>query len=567
MPSPAARYPPRQASLAASGVRREIANQLVLGGISLTLGPADCVGVVGPNGVGKSTLLRVLAGLEKPDAGRVEVAPPSARVGYLAQDRARPAGETVASYLRRVSGVTEAEAEFADAAAALATGTPGPDAADRYSTALERLNLLAPDSFVDRAEQALADLGSSGMLMAGEVATISGGELARVHLVATMLAGFDITLLDEPTNDLDFVGLERLEGYVNGLSGARMVVSHDRAFLAHTVNSVLEIDPHTRQAAVYTGGWDSYLAERATAARHRQQAYDRFRQSRDELAARAQRERQWATTGTGREKRKPRDNDKVQRDFRLNRTEQLAARARRTERAIERLDTVEKPWQPWELRYELKMAPRAGTVVAALREAVVQRGTFVLGPVSLTVEWGARWAVTGRNGSGKTTLVDALLGRATLASGACVLGPSVVAGELGQERGDLASGDGNELPRRGSLLDQFLAVSGLDLSSARSLLAKFGLGPQQVGRTMPTLSPGERTRARLACFQAAGVNFLVLDEPTNHLDLPAIEQLEDALAGFEGTLLIVSHDRRLLDQLRLTHRAHLERGRVDVTAV
>jgi ATPase subunit of ABC transporter with duplicated ATPase domains len=204
--------------------------------------------------------------------------------------------------------------------------------------------------------------------------------------------------------------------------------------------------------------------------------------------------------------------------------------------------------------------------VVSLSEAVVQKGDFRLGPVDMLVEWGARVAVTGRNGAGKTTLVETVLGRAPLVSGKRSLGPSVVPGELAQHRAGLVSPDGAFAGPAERLLPGFLRLSGLELAEARSLLAKFGLGAEHVDRPLATLSPGERTRAQLACFQAVSVNFLVLDEPTNHLDLPAIEQLEMALDAYDGTLLIVSHDRRLLEDLRVTHQAEVEDGQVKLTA-
>ena len=207
----------------------------------------------------------------------------------------------------------------------------------------------------------------------------------------------------------------------------------------------------------------------------------------------------------------------------------MAARARQTERALQRLEEVDKPWEPWQLRYTLATAPRAGAIVVSLSEAVVRKGGFRLGPVDLLVEWGSRLAVTGRNGAGKTTLVETVLGRAPLVSGKRSMGPSVVPGELAQHRTGLVSPDGTYAGPAEQLLPAFLRLSGLELAEARSLLAKFGLGAEHVERSLATLSPGERTRAQLACFQAVGVNFLVLDEPTNHLDLPAIEQLEMAL--------------------------------------
>jgi ATPase subunit of ABC transporter with duplicated ATPase domains len=556
----------------------------VLDAISLVLAPGDRVGVLGPNGAGKTTLLRLLAGLDRPQQGRLELSPPWATVGYLAQDRERPPGETVDEYLRRKSGVSAAEAGLDGAITTLSAGDMSDTAQEAYSRALDRFNLMAPDTFAERSAKALADLGGAPALLGQAVATLSGGELARATLAAFTLSRFDLTLLDEPTNDLDFDGLSRLEQLVTQQPGGVMVVSHDRAFMARTLNAVLEIDQHSHRATYFQGGWAAYQQEKETLARHRAEAYEGYLQTRQELAGRAQRERQWATSGVSKERKAPKDNDKAQRDFRINRTEQLAARAKRTEKAIERLQEVEKPWEDWELHYTVKLAPRSGADVVVLSSAVVERGSFRLGPVDLSVHWGDRLAVTGRNGSGKTTLVEAILGRTQLSAGTRYFGPSVVPGELGQERAlvlnspgaaadaDIESGTatGSEHHRRGArgvLLNAFLAITGMTMPEARSLLAKFGLGPHHVGRPLASLSPGERTRAQLACFQAVGVNFLVLDEPTNHLDLPAIEQLESALAVYEGTLLIVTHDRRLLESLTLTHRAVVEDGKVQVALV
>ncbi len=552
------------ATLKATKLSRERAGQPVLNAISVTVGPGDRIGVVGPNGVGKTTLLRALAGLEALDAGTVDVAPPGATVGYLAQERERPGDESVEGHLRRRTGTADAELALERAVQQLAVGDMSESAQTDYAAALERFNQLDPGSFEARAAEALAGLGAGEDMLKAPVASLSGGEAARVGLVAIMLSRYDITLLDEPTNDLDFEGLERLEEFVTSLAGGLVVVSHDREFLARTVNAVLEVDEHTRQANLYGGTWASYIQEKAARARHKEEAWEKFHQTKEDLMGRAQRERLWATAGVAKERKAPSDGDKMQRDFRVNRTEQLAARARRTEKALERLEQVEKPWEPWELRYSLQLAPRAGTVVASLTDAVVAKGSFHLGPVDLVVNWGDRVAVTGPNGAGKTTLVDAILGRAPLVAGSSTLGTSVVPGELGQERSAVLAGDVGPGP---NLLADFMRATGLTVPEARSLLAKFGLGAGDVDRQSATLSPGERTRAQLASFQAVGVNFLVLDEPTNHLDLPAIEQLESALAAYEGTLLIVSHDRRLLAGLRVTRRLEVAGGKVTIIEV
>jgi ATPase subunit of ABC transporter with duplicated ATPase domains len=294
------------------------------------------------------------------------------------------------------------------------------------------------------------------------------------------------------------------------------------------------------------------VAEKETARRHAEEAYAAYATQRDALTARAQRERQWSAAGFRRAKRQPDDNDKTIRFGRMEASENLAAKARRTEQALARLEVVDKPWEPWDLHLRITRAERSGDLVAALEHAVVERGDFRLGPIDLEIGWADRVGIVGANGSGKTTLLDALLGRIPLTEGRQRLGPSVVVGEVEQAR--------HRLDARPTLLDAVLAATGLTVSEARSLLAKFGLGVRDVERSARSLSAGERTRAILALL--SGVNTLVLDEPTNHLDLAAIEQLEQAVAGFDGTLLLVSHDRRLLEAVSLTRIVSLEAGRL-----
>jgi ATPase subunit of ABC transporter with duplicated ATPase domains len=535
------------ATLVASNISCEIEGRLVLSDVSLTVDSASRLGVIGPNGVGKSTLLRILAGQLQPDSGTVELAPPAASVGYLAQESDHPMGATVGNYLRRVTGVAAAEEGLHRAADAFGEG--GKDAAEKYVLALERWQRLGAEDIDARIDAAIAKFGLPAELADQEMLSLSGGQAARIALAGIELSRFDITLLDEPTNDLDFEGLERLGRFIRERTGGMVIVSHDRAFLENTIDAVLELDEHDHRARLFRGGWSAYLDERSTARRHAKEKYDDYATKRQVLLERARRERHWATSGTAREKRRPKDHDKAQRDFRLNRTEQLAARARRTERALARLVPVEKPWEGWDLRFSIAEAPRAGAVVARLDAAVIMRGDFQLGPIDIEIAGGERVALSGANGSGKTSLIEALLGTLPLQSGTRWLGPSVVIGELGQRRSTYVG--------EGTLLSRFMGATGLDAGAARSALAKFGLGANHVMRAADSCSPGERTRAELAGFQARGVNFLVLDEPTNHLDLPAVEQLEEALSSYRGTLLVVSHDRRFLESLEIERTVNL----------
>jgi ATPase subunit of ABC transporter with duplicated ATPase domains len=540
------------ATLVAKDLAAGHGDRLLFSGLDLVVAPGDVVGLVGVNGAGKSTLLRTLAGLAKPDDGEVRLNPPTATVGHLPQEPERRDGESVRAFLARRTGVSAAQADLDLATEALTAGEDGSD--DQYATALDRWLALGGADLDDRAGEVAADLGLD-VDLDQLMTSLSGGQAARAGLASLLLSRYDVFLLDEPTNDLDLDGLARLERFVTGLRSATVLVSHDREFLARTVDRVVELDLAQQQVNTYGGGYEAYLEEREVARRHAREDYDEFAGTKAALEARGRMQRGWMEKGVKNARRKAPDNDKIGRKFRSEATEKQASKARQTERMIERLDVVEEPRKEWELRMEIAAAPRAGAVVATLRGAVVRRGGFTLGPVDLQVDWADKVAITGANGAGKSTLLAALLGRVPVDEGNAALGSGVVVGEVDQARKLFL----DDVP----LADAFAReVPELPDADVRTLLAKFGLKAAHVLRSAATLSPGERTRAALALLQARGVNLLVLDEPTNHLDLPAIEQLEAALDRYPGTLLLVTHDRRMLDAVHVTRRFEVDGGKV-----
>jgi ATPase subunit of ABC transporter with duplicated ATPase domains len=441
--------------LTAANITKYHAAQLVLHDVTVVVPPDARIGLVGPNGVGKSTLLRILAGLEEPDAGVVRRTPAALEVGYLPQT-----------------------------------------AANRDA---------------------------------------SGGEVARARLGEFLRAPYGVFLLDEPTNDLDFDGIAWLERSLARLDGGVVVISHDRDFLDRTVERIVELDEWTHGATEFSGGWSEYERARNSALRTQHEAYERYETEKDRLEDQMRRMQRWEQQGYGQGRKKKRTKDVKKR---------FGGR-------IERLDRVDKPYEPWELRMSLATTRRSGDVVVRLENAVVERGDFTLGPLDLELGWSERLALVGANGSGKSTLIDVVAGRLPLSSGRLWVGPGVVVGELTQQRDELA---------RGELVSTFTRSSGLGEEEARTLLAKFGLGADHVRRDAASLSPGERTRALLALLVAQGVNCLILDEPTNHLDVPAIEELERALEAFDGTVVLVTHDRRFLQAFRATKSLELGRN-------
>ncbi|MFG2868464.1 ABC-F family ATP-binding cassette domain-containing protein [Streptomyces sp. NPDC048338] len=540
------------ATLVAKDLAAGHGERSLFSGLDLVVAPGDVIGLVGVNGAGKSTLLRLLAGLDTPEDGELKLSPPTAAVGHLPQEPERRTGETVREFLARRTGVAAAQIAMDEATQGLVDGTPGAD--DAYAVSLERWLDLGGADLDERAEEVAGSLGLT-VGLDQPMTSLSGGQAARAGLASLLLSRYDVFLLDEPTNDLDLDGLERLESFVRGLRAGTVVISHDREFLARTVTKVLELDLAQQQITLYGGGYEAYLEERDTARRHAREDFEEYADKKAALEGRALMQRNWMDKGVRNARRKATDNDKIGRKLRGEASEKQAAKARQTQRMIERLDVVEEPRKEWELRMEIAAAPRSGSVVATLREAEVRRGDFRFGPATLQIDWADRVAITGANGAGKSTLLAALLGRLPLDSGDAVLGSGVVVGEVDQARRLF---HGSE-----SLLDAFCAaVPETEPADVRTLLAKFGLKADHVLRPATTLSPGERTRAALALLQGRGVNLLVLDEPTNHLDLVAIEQLEQALDGYPGTLLLVTHDRRMLDAVHIGRRIEVAGGKV-----
>ena len=540
------------ASLVARGLGAAHADRTLFSGLDLVVSPGDVVGLVGANGAGKSTLLRLLAGAAQPEGGSVSLSPADAIVGWLPQEVERVAGETVRAHLARRTGVAEAQTAFEQTTEALGAGEPGAD--DAYAVAFDRWMAIGAADLDDRLGAVLADLGldvDPEHLMTG----LSGGQAARVGLAALLLSRFDVLLLDEPTNDLDLDGIERLESFVRGLRGGVVVVSHDREFLARCVTRVLELDLAQHSNRVFGGGYDAYLEERETVRRHQREKYDEFADKKADLVARARTQREWSSQGVRNAMRKSPDNDKIKRKASAESSEKQAQKVRQMESRIARLEEVEEPRKEWQLEFTIGSAPRSSSVVSTLSSAVFRQGGFQLGPVSLQVNAGERIGITGPNGAGKSTLLRGLLGRQLPDEGTASLGASVEIGEIDQARAQLAG-------------SRPLAVAFEDLVPAmasgeiRTLLAKFGLKADHVTRAVDELSPGERTRAGMALLQARGINLLVLDEPTNHLDLPAIEQLEEALDSYQGTLLLVTHDRRMLARVQTDRQWRVEAGQV-----
>jgi ATPase subunit of ABC transporter with duplicated ATPase domains len=524
----------------ARNVVRAHGDRTLLDGVDLVVDASARIALVGPNGSGKSTLLRILAGHEAPDEGSVER---HGSVGYLPQLAGD--GRTGVSVRRLILeriGVLDAARRLERLERRLAEGDL--DAVEPHAAALERWLALGGDDAEERLRAAAARLGLGEDLLERPLGSLSGGQAARAGLAALAIARTDAVLLDEPTNHLDADGLARLRSLLAEHSGAAVVVSHDRSFLADVAETVVELDPHGGRASRYAGGWGGYERERGLARRHEREAYEGALAERRRLREIEREVRRRAAASARRVGSAATDGDKHVREYVRARADGAASRARKIGERSERVEVPDAPWEPRPLRLQLSRGERRGSALLSLRGAVLRRGDWRLGPIDLAVAHGDRVHLSGPNGSGKSTLIAVLAGELEPVAGERRVAPGAVVARLGQARDALAG--------ERSLAEEAMELTGLGPAETRTALASMGLEAEAAGRTAASLSPGERTRAELAVIAQRRATCLLLDEPTNHLDLESLEVLEAALTEWPGALVVATHDERLAENLRLS---------------
>ena len=494
--------------LSVQAVARWYGEREVLKDVSFRIGHGDRVGLVGPNGTGKTSLLRIAAGLDAPDAGAVAYAR-GTRVGFLRQELLEEATGTVIEHARGAAAhLRELERQLQELEAEIAGGAP--EALERYADAQHHFEHAGGYDFEATLGRILGGLGLGG-LVDREVATLSGGERTRLGLARLLLDDPDVLLLDEPTNHLDVAALEWLENFLVEQDATCLISSHDRWFLDRVTSRTLSIEERT--VVEYRGGYSHYARQRAD--REFAQMRAAARQA-EEIARTEEFIRRY---GAG----------------------QRSKEARGRGKKLARLERIEAPTQTARHSWGLEAADLGSETVLETTALAVGYADPVMRTGPLRVPRDARVAVVGPNGAGKTTLVRTLVGDLVPLAGYVSAAPGARVAYLEQAQAEL-TGDQ-------TVLDAMRSAGALNDQEARNLLARFLFLGDEVDRAVAVLSGGERSRLALARLSLRHANLLVLDEPTNHLDLDAREQLEAVLAGYEGTLIFVSHDRYFIDKL------------------
>jgi len=514
----------------------------VLKNITFSILANEHWGLVGINGSGKSTLLRILTNKDQADSGTYSFTPSNLRVGYLEQGFEFQPEDTVRAYLdQRCGNINDLSKELSELAKIMVENGDQPNLQSRFDNILTQLE--TNDQSSNQLETTLSGLGLDNIDLDSPVHHLSGGQKTRLMLAGVLLNNPQILFLDEPTNHLDIEMLNWLENWVKTFQGGILMVSHDRTFLDHTVNGILELNEHTHQIKAYKGTYSDYAQQISSEQEKHWQAYKDQQDEIQRLSLAAAEMRSKAKYHKG-GKTDPQNTDGFSIGFFANRSKEVIQKAKNIEKRMEKMlteDKIEKPARTWQLRVDFGITQTSGRDVLILENLFIgYPGLLLIQDMNLVLKYGQRVALIGPNGCGKTTFLKTINGEIPPLQGTFRLGSNVQVGTMTQEQ--------SEWDSKLNALESLKKISNLNETEIRSFLSKYLFRGDDVFVPLGKMSFGERARLSLAHLVASGCNFLILDEPINHLDIPSRTNFEQALSQFEGTVLAVVHDRYFIER-------------------
>lgn len=523
--------------LTAHNLSKSYANRSIFSNLSLTIGNHEKIALIGQNGVGKSTLLRILAGQAEPDSGSITRG--TSVIGYLPQEVEITSEETLIDYLKHIAGLSSIEKEMASLERSLTNGAH----LERYGDLQNEYIRLNGYAFEHRVRIFLKGFNLGECALDRSLATLSGGEKSKIALIGVLMRVPDIILLDEPTNNIDLPAIIWLETYLKSVDASCLIVSHDRRFLDAVATKVLEIEWYERTLHESKGSYSDYIAHKERRIRREQELYAVQQKELQRMKESATNAQDWARQGS---RQTTSDNDKYIRGARRDWSAGIAKRAKTIQKHIENTDIVKVTRERPQLI--IPFAPRDDE---ARHDILLENVTvsypegFRLSELTLFALYGSRVGIIGQNGSGKSTILKIISGELTPSCGTISIGSSLIIGNMMQAH--------ENMPRSKTIMEFFSDSGAHDRQHAFSTLAKFHItADDAASKPIGILSPGERARVLLALYSILEVSVLLLDEPTNHLDLEAVEALEQALVAYTGIVIFVSHDRVFLEHIRPT---------------
>lgn len=525
----------------------------VLNNISFSLDEGEKAGIIGLNGIGKTTLLRIIADEEKPDSGKI-IKDKNILIGYFKQEfKISEEDRDIVSFIKKFIGIDVIEKHMNEAEKAMKTDE---SKIQEFCDLQEEYMRLDGYNIDYKLDQILSGLGLDNTIKEKKISELSGGQKEKVMLAAILLKGTDLLLLDEPTNNLDIKSMNWLEKYLKNNNSPMLIVSHDRKFLDDVITKVMEIDFYTRNVKEYPGNYSEYKKFKKDEQNAELRKYNEQQEKIGELRKSITQKKEWAQRGN---KQGVSDNDKYTRGYIRDRSQGLASNAKKIEAQINQMNKIERPKIKNRLHIDINGENTKGNKNIETRNLVSGYANgFKNEPVTTSIEYGDRLVIMGNNGSGKSTFLRTLIGKQKPISGEQNVGSGVKIGYLAQDTKE------NTAETIEDYFKKSIDYANLeDKSLIYTVLKQFNFDYEERTKKYSMLSPGERTRLKLAIFSMQDINSLVLDEPTNHLDIEALEAIEEVLKDFDGTVIAISHDREFIKNILPTKILKFSNGKVE----